>query len=376
MEKLETLRSEIDQADAEILGALARRMGLIERVFHEKERRGLEIFSAERERLVIGRLVEKAEKLRLDIKFVERLLREIISHSRRVQADRRMECRDPDAARVKAVSYQGSPGSYSWMASRRHFKDLESCVGCETFCEVLDRLAGGEVDRAVLPIHNSIAGSIHEVYQLLQDSGFHIVGEENLIIEHCLVGLAGTPLDRISRIYSHPVALRQCVRFLKSREGVECVSFTDTADAVLKVKSECLASQAAIASECAAKVHGLEVIKADISDYPDNRTLFWVVAGKQIYPEASVAAKTSLILVTKHEEGALVKCLQIFADLGINMLKLESRARRQDPSEYKFYVDLEGNVREERMIIALEELRRRSLDVHLLGCYPRDVSLR
>jgi len=116
MEKLETLRSEIDQADAEILGALARRMGLIEQVFHEKERRGLVIFSAERERLVIVRLVEKAEELRLDIKFVERLLREIISHSRRVQADRRMECRDPDAARVKAVSYQGSPGAYSWMA--------------------------------------------------------------------------------------------------------------------------------------------------------------------------------------------------------------------------------------------------------------------
>ena len=286
MEKLETLRSEIDQADAETLGALARRMGLIEQVFHEKERRGLVIFSAEREHLVIGRIVEKAEELRLDIKFVERLLREIISHSRRVQADRRMECRDPDAARVRAVSYQGSPGSYSWMASRRHFKNLESCFGCETFSEVLERLAGSEVDRVVLPIHNSIAGSIHEVYQLLQNSGFYVVGEENLIIEHCLVGLAGTPINRIRRIYSHPVALRQCVRFLKSREDVECLSFTDTADAVLKVKSDGLPYQAAIASEYAAKLHGLEVIKADISDYQDNRTLFWAIAVKQIFPDA------------------------------------------------------------------------------------------
>jgi chorismate mutase/prephenate dehydratase len=376
MGKLETLRSEIDQADAELLDALARRMGLIEQLFHEKERRGLEIFSPERERLVIGRIVEKAEKLRLDIKFVERLLREIISHSRRVQNDRRMEYRGAEAARVKVVSYQGSPGAYSWMASRRHFKNLESCVGCETFSEALERLARGEVDRAVLPVHNSIAGSIHEVYQLLQNDCFYVVGEESLIIEHCLIGLEGASISEISRIYSHPVALRQCVRFLKALEGVECLSFTDTADAVLKVKTDGLPHQAAIASESAAKLHGLEVIKPGISDYPDNRTLFWVIADKQIFPDASVAAKTSLILVTKHEEGALVKCLQVFADHRINMLKLESRARRQDPSEYKFYIDLEGNVRDERMTNALEELRRRSLEVLLLGCYPRDMSFR
>lgn len=371
MKELQNLREQIDEVDETILKALARRMELVEQVSQKKELSGAEVFDSERERSIFNRLFARATELNLDIRLVEKLLRNIVSHSRNVQSFRRQRFQNPELVNVEKVSYQGSKGSYSWKAIKRHYNHSVSSSGCTTFEEAIDLLVKKQVDRALLPIQNSIAGSIHEVYELLSEKDVFVVGEERIHIDHCLIGAAGVELASIRNIYSHPVALRQCNTFLRGLKNVDCHSYIDTADAVIKVSEDQDPTQAAIASEDAAEIYKLDVLKSGISDYPDNYTRFWIVSRKSYSPEIHIPSKTSLILVTGHKEGALVECLTILADNGVNMLKLESRSRKGLPWEYQFYIDLEGNIAEDKIRDALVKLEDKALHMKILGCYPR-----
>jgi len=172
-------------------------------------------------------------------------------------------------------------------------------------------------------------------------------------------------------VLSHPVALRQCEEFLENLGEVNCQAYTDTAEAVIKVIEDGDPHQAAIASREAAELHGLQILKEGIADHSENFTRFWIIAREPASLENRIPCKTSIMLVTDHREGALAACLSALADNGINMTKLESRPRRGVPWEYKFYLDVEGNVRERRMIRALEALRDAARHVRILGCYPR-----
>jgi chorismate mutase/prephenate dehydratase len=271
------------------------------------------------------------------------------------------------------VGYQGTDGAYSQIAAEQHFSQRQRelvCRGYDSFSALLEAVARDEVDYAMQPIENTTAGSINEAYDLLARMDLHLVGEEVLRVEHCLAALPGTSLRALRRVYSHPQALLQCSEFLDRLSGCAVLAFTDTAMAVKKVRDEADPAQAAVASERAAGLYGLQVLERDIANQRNNFTRFVVVARAAARYAPSVPCKTSLILTTRHERGALVRCLNILADHELSLTKLESRPRPNQPWEYIFYVDFEGNVAEPRVAEAVERVREHTLALKLLGSYP------
>lgn len=271
------------------------------------------------------------------------------------------------------VGYQGTEGAYSQLAAKQHFdrrSDPVRAVGYHSFREMLDALKAAEIDYAVLPIENSIAGSINESYDLLAKMGLSLVGEEYQPIAHCLIGAADVPVSEIRRIYSHPVALAQCGEFLESLEDCHVEEFVDTAMAVEQVKRDADSQQAAIASEQAALLHGLPILRRDIADHPENYTRMVIVAAGREHYDPRVACKTSLIFSTIHEQGALARCISIFAERGLNLTKIESRPKPHTPFEYIFYVDFEGNVDRATTQAALKDLESVTTLLTVLGSYP------
>jgi len=271
------------------------------------------------------------------------------------------------------VGYQGTEGAYSQLAAKHHFAGSEQairCVGYHSFREMLEAVRAGAADNAVLPIENSIAGSINDSYDLLAKTGLSLVGEEFQPIAHCLIGAAEVAVADIRRIYSHPVALAQCGEFLETLEDCHVEAFVDTAMAVEKVKRDADPTQAAIASEEAAALHGLPILRREIADHPENYTRMVIVAREAAHHGQGVACKTSLIFSTIHEQGALARCIAIFADRGLNLTKIESRPKPHTPFEYIFYVDFEGDVDRETTQAALRDLEAVTTFLKVLGSYP------
>ena len=272
-----------------------------------------------------------------------------------------------------AIGYQGTEGAYSQLAAMHHFAGAAEsvrCVGYHSFREMLEALKAEEIDYAVLPIENSIAGSINESYDLLAGMGLSLVGEEFQPIAHCLIGAADVEVGDLRRVYSHPVALAQCGEFLETLEDCHVEAFVDTAMAVAKVKQDADPTQAAIASEQAATLHGLPILRRDIADHPENYTRMVIVAAEPAHYAQGVPCKTSLIFSTIHEQGALARCISIFAERGLNLTKIESRPKPDTPFEYIFYVDFEGNVDRETTQAALRDLDAVTTFLTVLGSYP------
>jgi chorismate mutase/prephenate dehydratase len=220
------------------------------------------------------------------------------------------------------VGYQGADGAYSQSAAEQHFAARRSalvCRGYDSFSELLHAVLRGEIDYAMQPIENTTAGSINEAYDLLARLDLHLVGEEVLRVQHCLVALPGATLSAIRRVYSHPQALLQCSDYLAGLSDCEVLSFTDTAMAVKKVRDEKDAAQAAVASERAAQLYGLQILARDIANQPNNFTRFVVASKTPATFPLDVPGKTSLILSIRHERGALVRCLNILADQDLSL---------------------------------------------------------
>ena len=225
-------------------------------------------------------------------------------------------------------------------------------------------------DYGVLPVENTSAGVFNEVYDLLLRTKLNIVGEEVFQIQHCLLAIDVVPLSKIRRVLAQWQALAQCSRFLAQLENCHKEPMADTAMAVRKVNEDQDLSQAAIASEEAARIYGLKVLERNITDQPENLTRFIVVAPKPVAVDLRIPAKTSLIIATAHEAGALLKALVVCERYGLNMTKLESRPRKGARFQYVFYLDFEGNIAEPRVDEALVELRGATSFLKILGCYP------
>ena len=368
--ELDSLRDRIDGADQELLEALARRMEVVEEILQRKEVQGLPLFDAERETRLLTKVASLAMEKDLDPNLAERVLREVINHSREVQSRRVHHARNPSLKRAHKIAYQGANGAYSWMACRKYFGDDIEPIGYTSFVEVVDAVDSGTVDLSFLPIENVLAGTVYEVYDLLAESKLHVVGEEYLKIEHCLIGLEGTPLDHICTVLSHPVALQQCTAFIKSLPNASYQSYIDSAEAVRKVKDEDDSTQAAIASAEAAELYGLTVLRRGIADHPENYTRFWIISRDSASVDTRIPAKTSFLLVTDHSEGALVAALSALSSEGINLTKLESRPRKGTPWQYQFHIEMEGNIDEARIFEALDQVRSRARFLRVLGCFP------
>jgi chorismate mutase/prephenate dehydratase len=378
MAPLDRLRRELDAIDGAILEALAKRRRVIESVIQAKGRGSEAIRDRRREEELLADRVERGRALGLDGYFVTQLFRHLLRHSVRTQNEHL--ARDPNedrAGEVFSIGYQGSEGAYSHRAAQEHFAcrlDRSVFRGFRTFREMLDAVVDGNLNAALLPIENTTAGSINEAYELLNRLPIAVVGEEVLLVEHCLVALEDVPLAHIRRIYSHPMAIAQCSDFLASLADCKVESYADTAMAVELIRDAGDASQAAIASEEAARLHGLAVLKRDIANRRENFTRFVVIAREPIAYDLRIPCKTSLILATRHVEGALLRCLNVLAAHHLNLTKLESRPRPNVPWEYLFYIDFEGNVTDPNVKEALDALTREVSFLKVLGSYPAQTT--
>ncbi len=376
LEGLDDVRAELDEVDQRIVDALAARERLVMEVARRKAKKGDgRVRDAVREEALLGRLAAEGQRVGLDGFYVTRIFREIIDHSVRLQQEYLAKNQNPERVSngVLAIAYQGVDGAYSHLAAMRHFGPRGGETqyrGYPSFRAMMEAVRDGHAAYGVLPIENTTAGSINDAYDLLAQMDLSVVGEEIQKVEHCLVALEAIPVSRIRRVFSHPQALAQCSTFLSSLTDCHVEAYSDTALSVQRVGREQDLSQAAIASEEAARRYGLVVIKRDIANQKENFTRMMIVAAKPEKVDSRVAAKTSLILATRHEQGALLSCLGSLASRDLNLTKIESRPRPHTPWEYLFYVDFEGNIEDEVVVSALEELREKTSYLRLLGCYP------
>jgi prephenate dehydratase len=268
------------------------------------------------------------------------------------------------------IAFQGEPGAYSEEALYLTSPDAVS-VPCREFRDVTDAVLGGRAERGLLPIENSLVGSIATNFDLIADSSLAIVGEVVSPIHHCLLGVPGSARQALRRVLSHPVALAQCERFLRGLGGVEIVAFYDTAGAAAEVSRRGDPHVAAVASALAARRYGLDILVERIEDEPHNQTRFLLVDKTPAAPPPGVPAKATLRLRLPHRPGTLAHALAPFAAAGLNLTKLESRPDRATPWQYLFYIDVEGHSADPAMQQALAALAAQGAEIKLLGDYPR-----
>lgn len=275
---------------------------------------------------------------------------------------------------TKKVAIQGERGSFSEQAAEKLLGRGLHLVCCSSFGELFAAIRRGKAQVAVVPIENTLAGSIHRNYDLLLESGLEITAETNLHIEHCLIGTRKARLEQIGVALSHPVALEQCRKFFKKHPHIQARETYDTAGAVQDVVQTGDPQVAAIAGIAAARYFGGRVLAKNIEDNPENFTRFFALE-KRVSTRAnrrrrSAAVKTSLVFSTKNVPGALFRCLSVFALRDISLSKIESRPQHGRPWEYLFYVDLLADIREERTRNALRHLQEITEFLKVLGCYP------
>ncbi|MBN1417589.1 MAG: prephenate dehydratase, partial [Planctomycetes bacterium] len=374
MRELDDLRKRVNEIDERIVDALAERSGLVAGIIAMKDEKALDLRDRTRESELLAHVIRAGRERGLDAYFVTKIYQEIIDYALKIQKEHLLDKAGgrPGAEHIR-VAFQGAEGAYSHLAGGKHFAsiiDRVSFAGAPTFADVVRIVEDGGAEFGMLPIENTTAGSINEVYDLLSHTNLSIVGEEIYEIKHCLMAIEEIPLAHIRRIYSHPQALAQCSNFLSTLVNCKVESYTDTALAVRKVKEEQDLAQAAVASEEAAHQYGLIVLKHDIANQKENFTRFVIVAREPIAVDPRIPCKTSLVLSTAHREGALSRCLNILAMYHLNMTKLESRPRPRTPWEYLFYIDFDGNFAEDETRRALEELKRETRYLKVLGSYP------
>ncbi len=279
------------------------------------------------------------------------------------------------------IGFQGEHGAYSEEAIFKQFGRDVKTVPTPSIHEVFNLVEAGAVDLGVVPVENSVEGSINETYDMLVSSNLSVVGEVVLRVVHCLIALPAAKLGGIKVVYSHPQALAQCRNFVTSM-GVDPIVTYDTAGSVKMIKEKRLEGAAAIAGERAAEIYGLKVLKKGIEDYSTNSTRFLIVSrdsterGRARGPGArragiSSGSKTSLIFAVPHTPGSLYNALEVFAREKINLTKIESRPTKERPWEYYFFLDFQGHREDRKVVKVLTELAAKTAFMKVLGSYPR-----
>ena len=372
---LDQCRKDINNLDKSLLELLAQRRAISRKVIEDKLERGLDLRDPKREGEVLETLIKAGRELGLDAHFVTRVFHEIIADSVRSQESFLQTNLNPATEKLLCIAYQGVEGAYSYLAGEKFFRgQLDNCSfeGYKNFSDVVAAVENGQADYAILPIENTTAGSINAVYDLLLATKLSIVGEEVFPVQHCLLGIEKAPLSTIRRIYSHYQALAQCSDFLSRLKNCVQETYMDTAEAAKKISEDGDPEQAAIASEEAGRIYGLEVLKRNLANQRENYTRFVIIAPRPNQVDSRVPCKTSLVLSTGHHEGALLKALSILEHHKINLTKLESRPMQGSPFTYIFYLDFEGNASDPKIQEALVGLSGATNYLRILGTYPRE----
>lgn len=275
-------------------------------------------------------------------------------------------------AQTTTVAFQGEPGAYSEQAVRHHFGPGVLTRPCRSFADIFAAVQAGTATHGMLPVENSLAGTVIAAYDCLMEHDLQVQAEVILKVEHCLMAPAGTPLSSIQRARSHPQALAQCEKTLQ-RLGIEPVVHYDTAGAAADLAAQPEPGIAAIASALAGETYGLAVISRNMEDLPFNYTRFFLLAAGD--PPRSKNSKTSIIFATRHVPSALYQVLGELANQHINITKIESRPRRDQPWSYLFYLDFEGHEDDPYVQQAMLGILKKTSFLKLLGSFPAAPAL-
>ncbi|PYA14970.1 bifunctional chorismate mutase/prephenate dehydratase [Serratia marcescens] len=370
------LRERISALDLKLLALLAERRELAIEVGKTKLHSHRPIRDKDRERDLLDALIAAANPYDLDGFYAPRLFQLIIEDSVLTQQALLQHQLNPISQHSARIAFLGPKGSYSHLAARqyaaRHFDRLIEC-GCQKFQDIFAQVETGQADYAILPIENTSSGSINEVYDLLQHTSLSIVGELTNPINHCVLVAGDSDLSQIETVYSHPQPFQQCSQFLNRFPHWKIEYTESTAAAMEKVAKLNSPKVAALGSEAGGALYGLQVLEHNLANQQQNITRFIVLARKAIDVSEQVPAKTTLIMATGQQSGALVEALLVLRDNGIIMTKLESRPINGNPWEEMFYIDVQANLRADAMQKALRDLAPITRSLKVLGCYPSDT---
>lgn len=376
METLEELRVRLDEIDDQIVNLYEQRMEICAHVGEYKIQTGKKVLDRQREKEKLENVAGKASNP-FNKKGVTELYEQLMSMSRKLQYEQlvqagalgrlpfiQVDSLDADQARVV---FPGTEGAYSEAAMKCYFGEKCNSFYVKTFREAMEAIEDGAADFAVLPIENSTAGAVDEMYDLLVEFENYIVGETVIPIRHTLSGLPGASLKDVKTVYSKGVALMQATHFLDAHSSWQRINVANTAIAAKKVVEDQDPSQAAVCSAYAAKVHGLQVLVDNINDNEHNSTRFIVVTNQKIFLKH--ATKISICLEVSHESGSLYRVLSHFIYNDLNMTKIESRPIEGRDWEYRFFIDFEGNMADGAVKNAIRGLREECRNLRILGNY-------
>lgn len=370
------IREEIDTIDRQMVELFEQRMKLCEDVAEFKIQNGKEVLDRKREEEKLKTLSALASNPFNQTAVCE-LYQQIMAMSRKLQYEllhqhgigEKISFRKVKALpmqRAKVV-FQGVEGAYSFTAMHSFFGESIENFNVETWKDAMEAIKNKEADYAVLPIENSTAGIVTDIYDLLVQYHHSIVGEQIIQVDHALMGLKNGTLDDIKTVYSHPQALAQCRKFLENHPEWESKPYINTAMAAKKVKEDADMSQAAIASPYAAQCFGLQILKPHVFSSEQNATRFIIVSRDEIYTEN--AGKISICFEIPHESGSLFNILSHFIYNNLSMTKIESRPIPDRRWEYRFFVDFEGNLGDASVQNALRGIWEEANELRILGNY-------
>lgn len=373
---LQEIRKDIDEVDRELVKLFERRMELTTSVAKYKIETGKKVLDPQREQ-------EKLEKIaglvsnEMNKHGINEIFTQIMATSRKYQymllesmgQTLREDYTAIDEINKKncRVVYQGVPGAYSYIAMKRFFGEDVDNYNVKTFRDAMEAVKNGEADYAVLPIENSTAGIVSDVYDLLPQYGNYIIAETYVKVEHALLGLPGAREENIKAVFSHPQGLMQCQKFLENHEDWEQIEQANTALSAKRVIEEGDISHAAIASVEAAKTYGLSVIREKINTDDNNTTRFVILTNKRMFVKD--AGKVSICFETEHTAGSLYDMLSHIIYNGLNMTKIESRPIEGRAWQFRFFVDFMGNIDDAAVMNALRGIEEEALSIRLLGNY-------
>lgn len=370
-----SLRNKINKLDKKLLELIAQRRQLSTQVIHTKIEANIPVRDIDRERSLIRALINEGKDYHLDDIFIKRLYQLIIEDSVLLQQKILQEKLNLSTITTAKVAFLGPKGSYSHSAARRYASThLDEMIelSCSTFKEIFEQVENGAVDYGILPIENSSSGSINEVYDLLQKTNLHIIGELSLPIDHCVLAIQNSQLEQIDTIYSHPQPFQQCSNFLENYPHWKIIYCDSTSSAMETVAKLNQPNIAAMGNRDGGELYGLQVLEHNFANQKENITRFIVLARQPIEVSDQIPAKTTILMKTGQQAGALVDALSVLRNHNIVMTKLESRPIHGTPWEEMFYIDLQGNIHSYEMQTALKELASMTLYTKVLGCYPSD----
>ena len=369
------LRDILDDIDAQIVELYEKRMDVCKQVAEYKIETGKKVFDKQREMEKLSK-VKSLTHNEFNSHGIEELFEQIMSMSRKLQYQLLAEHGSigklpfigvDELDKVKArVVFQGAEGAYSQAAMMQYFGDQINSFHVNTFREAMSAIDEGSADFAVLPIENSTAGMVSEIYDLLVEFENYIVGEQIIKIEHCLLGVPGSKIEDIKTVYSHPQSLMQSSKYLLNHDWRQ-ISMQNNAFAARKVAEEGDKTQAAIAGELAGQIYGLEVLEKGVNQAENNSTRFIIVTNQKIFRKD--AGKISICFEVPHRSGSLYHMLSHFIYNNLNMCKSESRPIEDRTWEYRFFVDFEGNLADSAVKNALRGLRDEARNMKILGNY-------